>query len=68
MRRTDVGDHRHVRGSGAAQAFNFTKATHAHLDDHSPVFVACVEEGEWNANVVVLIATARLNRTQGQQG
>ena len=60
----DIGDHCDIRLGTARQPRNLARTTHAHLHHHGCMVAMGTQQGQRNADVVVVIAGAGLHRTQ----
>ena len=65
---TDVGDHRQIGLRAVGQARDLTGSTHAHLNHQGSRVAAGPQHGEWNTDVVVVVALTGLDWPQRGQG
>ena len=63
--RADVGDHRHIGLGTAAEPIDLPQTAHAHFHHHGPVLGGGLQQGEGNADVVVVVAAGGQHRAQG---
>lgn len=56
--RTHIGNHGQIGFAAAAEPLDFAQAPHAHLHHHRPVLARRLEQGQGDADVVVLVALA----------
>ena len=65
--RADVGDHRKIRLGAAGETLDLPRPPHAHLNHQGRISCAGAQNGEGNADIVVVVAFAGLNRSQRSQ-